>query len=156
MPAVLVQRTSNPDQARRLNPAAVPPEFRKKHKRGFVAENHVIVIEALVERPRIAPGRLAALLNAAVVNERFSALCGSFSVSAQLLARLALPDAIDVAALRVGEVQHGLRKLFVGIAELIAPSKPAGDTENCVNQMCDLQGGVAIEHDARLKRRALA
>ncbi|PWT74207.1 MAG: hypothetical protein C5B46_04420 [Proteobacteria bacterium] len=156
MPAVVVQRTSNRDQPRRLNAAAVPPAFREKHKRGFVAENHVIVIEALSERPPVAPGKLAALLNTAVVNERFSALCGSFSVSAKLLARLALPDAADVATLTVTETEHGLRKLFAGIEELIAPSKPAGDTENGVNQMRDLQGSAAIEQDARLKRRAVA
>ncbi|MGE0046315.1 MAG: Eco57I restriction-modification methylase domain-containing protein, partial [Hyphomonadaceae bacterium] len=156
MPAVAVQRTSNRDQARRLNAAAIPSAFREKHKRGFVAENHVIVIEALSARPRVAPGKIAALLNAAVVNERFAALCGSFSVSAKLLTRLALPDPADVAALTMGEVEHGMRKLFAGIDDLIVPLQPAGNAQDGVDQARDLRGGAAIDKDARLKRRAVA
>lgn len=156
LPAVVVQRTSNRDQARRLNAAAVPKAFRKKHKRGFVAENHVIVLEALTSNPRIAPGKLAAVINAAVVNERFSTVCGSFSVSAKLLQRLALPDPADVARLPLADLEQGLRPLFAGIADVLSPSQTAGNAKDAIDEPGDLSGGGAVHEHAGLKRRAVA
>lgn len=92
--AVIVQRTANRDQRRRLNACAVSESFLSEHAaQGYVAENHVIVIEPIEIEPEVGPDQLAAILNSAVVSERFSAVAGSFSVSAKLLARLALPSA---------------------------------------------------------------
>ncbi|MEJ0063295.1 MAG: hypothetical protein WDO70_08870 [Alphaproteobacteria bacterium] len=71
-PAVLVQRTSNRDQRRRLNAAAVPKEFLTQQRNGFVAENHVIVLESRSNKPKIASRMLAELLNSGPVNERFA------------------------------------------------------------------------------------
>src|SRR3546814_12099664 len=67
--------------------------FVSRHKRdGYVAENHVIVLEPTSDTPAVSQEVLARLLNSEVVNTRFSAVSGSFSVSAKLLARLALPS----------------------------------------------------------------
>lgn len=91
--AVLVQRTSNRDQSRRLNAAPMTKSFVSRHKRdGYVAENHVIVLEPTSDTPAVSQEVLARLLNSEIVNTRFSAVSGSFSVSAKLLARLALPS----------------------------------------------------------------
>jgi adenine-specific DNA-methyltransferase len=154
-PAVVLQRTSNRDQARRLNAASVPAKFRTAHKMGFVAENHVIVIEALRAKPLVSPKKLAMVLNAAVVNERFSAVCGSFSVSAKLLQRFAFPDPTSVSKLRKPEMEHGLRKLFAGIRELLV-SDASGNAQNAIDKPGYLRRGAAIDKDAGLKRRAIA
>lgn len=98
--SVIVQRTANRDQKRRLNASAVSEAFAHAHaEHGYVAENHVIVIEPAIPAPLVPPETLAALLNSAIVSERFSAVAGSFSVSAKLLARLALPPAKALPAL---------------------------------------------------------
>lgn len=154
-PSVVLQRTSNRDQVRRLNAAAVPAKFRKKQKRGFVAENHVIVIEALNARPLVAPGKLARLLNCGAVNERFAAVCGSFSVSAKLLQRLALPEPSSVAALRKDEIESGLRMLFAEIKDVLTSDTPR-DAKHAVDEASDLGSGVAVHKNAGLKRRAVA
>jgi adenine-specific DNA-methyltransferase len=153
--AVVLQRTSNRDQARRLNAASIPAKFRTAHRNGFVAENHVIVIEALRAKPLVSPKKVAMLLNAAVVNERFSAVCGSFCVSAKLLQRLALPDPASVSKLRKPEIEHGLRKLFAGIKELLV-SNAAGNAQNAIDEPGDLRRGAPIDKDASLKSRAIA
>jgi adenine-specific DNA-methyltransferase len=154
-PAVVLQRTSNRDQARRLNAVSVPAKFRAAHGNGFVAENHVIVVEALKAKPLVSPNKIAMLLNAAVVNERFSAVCGSFSLSAKLLQRLALPDPASVSKLRKPEIEHGLRKLFAGIGELLV-SDLAGNAQNAIDKSGNLRRSAAIDKDAGLKRRAVA
>jgi adenine-specific DNA-methyltransferase len=56
--AIVVQRTSNRDQKRRLNAAAVPRDFREQHKKGFIAENHVIIVEAVDAKPAMTRGFL--------------------------------------------------------------------------------------------------
>lgn len=154
-PSVVLQRTSNRDQVRRLNATSVPNKFRKKYKAGFVAENHVIVIEALSAKPLVAPGKLARLLNSSVVNERFSAVCGSFSVSAKLLQCLALPDPSSVSELKKGELEHRLRALFSGVKEVLVSDTPR-NANHAVDKARDLSSRTAIDKDASLKRRAVA
>jgi len=154
-PSIVLQRTSNRDQVRRLNAAAVPAKFRKKYKAGFVAENHVIVIEALNAKPLVAPGKLAQFLNSPVVNERLSAVCGSFSVSAKLLQRLSLPEPSLVAKLEKGEFEHGFRALFSGVKEILVSDTPR-NANHAVDKTRDLSGRTAIDKNASLKRRAVA
>src|SRR3546814_12905556 len=56
--AVLVQRTSNRDQSRRLNAAPMTKSFVSRHKRdGYVAENHVIVLEPTSDTPALSQER---------------------------------------------------------------------------------------------------
>src|SRR3546814_9020564 len=67
---------------RRLNAAPMTKSFVSRHKRdGYVAENHVIVLEPTSDTPAVSQEVLARLLNSEVVNTRFSAVSGSFSVS---------------------------------------------------------------------------
>lgn len=118
--SVIVQRTANRDQKRRLNASAVSEAFAVAHaKHGYVAENHVIVIEPTIAKPLVSPDTLAALLNSAIVSERFSAVAGSFSVSAKLLARLALPPAGDLPAMGPA-FESELASCFAGLDGILA------------------------------------
>jgi adenine-specific DNA-methyltransferase len=118
--AVIVQRTANRDQKRRLNASAVSEAFAAEHaEHGYVAENHVIVIEPAMTEPLVPPDTLAALLNSAIVSERFSAVAGSFSVSAKLLARLALPPAADLPAMGPA-FERELAGCFAGLDGILA------------------------------------
>lgn len=156
-PAVIVQRTSNRDQKRRLNAAAVPETFYREHApQGFVAENHVIVVEGLTETPLVAPPVVAALLNSAPLNERFSAVSGSFSVSAKLLARLALPPADVLPAVVTTNFDELVRDALDKVDGVLAASKPPGDPQDSVDQSSDLCGAATIHEEAGFEGRAIA
>lgn len=158
-PAVIVQRTSNRDQTRRLNAAVVPTSFRKRHRRGFVAENHVIIVEAKTTRPTVPLSKVAALLNSGIANERFSAVSGSFSVSAKLLQRLALPDCELVKNLSADGFEHALRQLFDGLGDVLAlseQSEGSRDAKDGIDKSRKLKGGGAIDENPGFKRRAVA
>lgn len=152
--AVVLQRTSNRDQKRRLNAAAVPVSFRAEHKKGFIAENHVIILEAINEKPDVMPQKLANVLNSEIVNERFSAVSGSFSVSARLLQRLALPHPDLVKAVDETDFEAGLRALFFSFEDVLAPalSNSAGNTKDGVNKPGDLPSRLPVNKEAGLKR----
>lgn len=118
--SVIVQRTANRDQRRRLNASAVCEAFAAEHaEHGYVAENHVIVIEPAEAKPIVSPETLAALLNSAIVSERFSAVAGSFSVSAKLLARLALPPADALPAVGA-QFENALADCFAELDGVLA------------------------------------
>ena len=158
-PSVIVQRTSNRDQNRRLNAAMVPKKFRDQFGDGFLAENHVIIIEALSGRPSLPPAMLVKLLNAGVTNERFSAVTGSFSVSAKLLQRLALPDPEAIKAIQSGVFEHGLRLLFENLGEVLVQHKTSDASSypnNSVNELGNLNGSSAVDEDAGFKGRTVA
>src|SRR6266851_2315515 len=156
-PAVAVQRTSNRDQRRRLNAASVPSKFRKEHsERGFVAENHVIIIEATKAKPVVSPQTLAAVLNSAVVSQRFSAVSGSFSVSAKLLKRLALPDPRSLPDLGAGNFQMLLQDAFREVRDILGPLETTGDLKDCANEAGDLARAAPVDKDTGLQRRAVA
>jgi len=156
--SVLVQRTSNRDQRRRLNAAAVDAAFLKTHaERGFVAENHVIVLEVTTNAPAVSPEALAALLNSAVLNERFSAVTGSFSVSAKLLARLALPDPEQLPS-PDGEpdvFEAHLREAFQQVPQVLAASERPRDAQDRLHETGDLLSSAPVNEDASFERRAV-
>jgi adenine-specific DNA-methyltransferase len=94
--AVILQRTSNRRQKRRLTAALV----RQKDAiggRGFVTENHTILIIPDPAKRRHLPLRtVCRLLNTAAVDARFRRISGSVSVSTKALRELPLPAAADV------------------------------------------------------------
>jgi adenine-specific DNA-methyltransferase len=97
-PAVVIQRTSNRKQSRRINAAAVPAKFITKHG-GFIGENHVIVVVPDGPTQTITPEDLAVLFASKAVNDRFGKMCGTVTVSARLLAQLDLPDEASLQGL---------------------------------------------------------
>ena len=92
-PAVLIQRVSSPDQARRLVCAPLEMSFLKAYG-GFVAENHVLILEAIA--PKVPPTVLAELLNHPVVNRLFAMRSSATNVSAYELKSLPLPAVEDL------------------------------------------------------------
>ena len=83
----------------------------------------MIVIEPTMVEPLVSPDTLAALLNSALVSERFSAVAGSFSVSAKLLARLALPPAEALPAMGP-DFEKALGGCFAGLDGILASIAP--------------------------------
>ena len=94
-PAAVMQRTTNDKQPRRLIVAMVDPMVVSEW-RGFVTENHTIVLTADdAERLELA----VALLNTAAVDARYRRVSGTASVSVSLLRQIDLPrpDAFSAA-----------------------------------------------------------
>jgi adenine-specific DNA-methyltransferase len=94
--AILLQRTSNRRQKRRLIAGLV---FQRNvlGGAGFVSENHTIVV---IPRPGVVPTvpmqTLCRLLNSAAVDARFRRISGTVSVSVAALRALPLPPASRV------------------------------------------------------------
>jgi adenine-specific DNA-methyltransferase len=94
--AVILQRTSNRRQKRRLI-AAIVRQADAIGGRGFVTENHTIIIVRDPAKRQALPLRMVCrLLNTAAVDARFRRISGSVSVSTKALRDLPLPAAADV------------------------------------------------------------
>lgn len=90
-PCVVMQRVTSNDQPRRLVAAAVAQGVFDTYG-GFIGENHVVIIEAVSNRPALSPAKLATLLNTHTVDRYFRCISGATNVSAFELNQLALPD----------------------------------------------------------------
>lgn len=86
---VVMQRTANRKQVRRLNAAHASQELVMRHG-GLVGENHVLFLLPDA-KPKVSVAALARLLNSMPVNDRWQGTCGSASISSKLLAMLDLP-----------------------------------------------------------------
>jgi adenine-specific DNA-methyltransferase len=85
--AIVIQRTTNSLQPRRLVAARIAPKVLTDHG-GFVTENHTIVITA----PTVAQlNQILLLLNSAEVDARYRQKSGTASISVKLLRELDLP-----------------------------------------------------------------
>jgi adenine-specific DNA-methyltransferase len=99
-PSVLLQRVTSNDQPKRLVGAVVSAAFIAKYG-GFVAENHVVVLEQVRRDAAVSPTAMVRLLGSQVIDRYFRCISGSTNVSAYELALLPLPDP-DSVALAVG------------------------------------------------------
>ena len=88
-PSVLLQRLTSSDQRRRLVAAPVPNEWLAEHK-GFISENHVIVL-AQVEDKGWSPEEFAKLLRTEIVDRVFRSMSGASNVALFELNELPLP-----------------------------------------------------------------
>jgi adenine-specific DNA-methyltransferase len=95
---VILQRTSSRAQSRRLVAAALPKGFSKKYG-GFVAENHVIILEPIDARPLVKSSALARLLNSETIRDLYSTTTGTTAVTTTGLSALPLPDPHGIAQL---------------------------------------------------------
>ena len=112
--AIIVQRTSNKRQSRRLN-AAVVRKLKVPGDRGFVGENHtIIIIPDPAREQKIPLTMLCRLLNTAAVDSRFRRMSGSVSVSTKALNQLPLPTATHVRAAfgSGGEDEHAVEVAY--------------------------------------------
>lgn len=112
-PCVVMQRVTSNDQPRRLVAAAVSPGVFEIYG-GFIGENHVVILEAVTDRPALPPTKLAKLLSAHAVDRYFRCISGATNVSAFELNQLALPDpqALREAAMSGRSMDEAVRVTF--------------------------------------------
>lgn len=108
--ALVIQRTTNNSQSRRLVVARVSPKVINKYG-GFVSENHTIVITAESSRDLIL---LATLLNSQAVDRRYRELSGTASISVGLLRQLDLPRPSDLreALNSITDAEEAIEKAY--------------------------------------------
>ncbi|MGY4169901.1 Eco57I restriction-modification methylase domain-containing protein [Bradyrhizobium sp. USDA 4529] len=121
-PSILLQRTTNSKQQRRLIAAAVPRKVLKKYK-GFVGENHTI---ALVPEGRANLSLLVRLLNTDAVDKRFRQVGGTSSISISALRNLPLPSPEHLrTALQKSDDFEGVVELAYSMSALAASKRRA-------------------------------
>lgn len=94
-PCVVLQRVTSNEQPRRLVAATVSQDIFEIYG-GFVGENHVVILEQVVEQPVLCPASLAELLSTHAVDRYFRCISGATNVSAFELKQLALPDPLTL------------------------------------------------------------
>lgn len=97
-PAVLVQRTTSPEQARRLVAAELTPVALAAWGGRVVVENHVNVLRPTVARPLLSRQTLAAVLATVTLDRIMRCISGSVAVSAYELDSMPFPGADVLAA----------------------------------------------------------
>lgn len=122
-PAVVMQRVTSTDQPRRLVCAAVPDAWATNHE-GFVAENHVLVIEQVAGSvPAFDPQTLASVLSSATVDRLFRSISGAANVSVFELNQVPMPQAdVVLRELKLGrDIESAVMKGY----GLLVPSTRA-------------------------------
>ncbi|WP_155729137.1 Eco57I restriction-modification methylase domain-containing protein [Mycobacterium avium] len=94
-PAVLVQRTTAPEQSRRLVPAELTKRILDEWGGAVVVENHVNVLRPTTDSPAISYATLTRVLATQTLDRVMRSLSGSVAVSAYELAAIPLPS-VDV------------------------------------------------------------
>jgi adenine-specific DNA-methyltransferase len=114
--ALIMQRTTNSSQKRRLVAARVSPSVIKQWG-GFVSENHTIVVTAPSVR---VLNLLRFLLNSAAVDSRYRQLSGTASVSVTLLRGLDLPSpkALSDAIAKLGFTEKAIERAYAASAPM--------------------------------------
>jgi adenine-specific DNA-methyltransferase len=115
-PAILVQRTTAPEQPRRLVAAALTAKALIRDWGGVaVVENHVNVLRCASSDSPLTAKLLAALLNTPTYDRLFRCMTGTVAVSAYELEALAFPDPEVLqawAALTGDELTDAVAKAF--------------------------------------------
>lgn len=117
-PCVVMQRVTSNDQPRRLVAAAVSPGVFDTYG-GFIGENHVVIIEAVSDKPALPPTRLVKLLSTHAVDRCFRCISGATNVSAFELNQLALPDpqALKEAIANGSSMDEAVNQVFELVLE---------------------------------------
>lgn len=115
-PGVLVQRTTSPEQQRRLVAAELAPEDLAKTG-AVVVENHVNVIRPAVPNPEISRRVLTWMLQSPTLDRVVRCISGSVALSAYELASLPVPDAATLHAwesLDKDELELAIARAYIG------------------------------------------
>lgn len=96
-PAVLVQRTTAPEQTRRLVVAELTQADLDRLGGSVVVENHLNVLRPTVDTPLLSRSTLARVLASRTFDRLMRCISGSVAVSSYELAALPLPDAETLA-----------------------------------------------------------
>ncbi|MGM8225057.1 HsdM family class I SAM-dependent methyltransferase [Cellvibrio sp. ARAG 10.3] len=94
-PSVILQRVTSNDQSRRLIATVVPSKLFETYG-GFVGENHIVILEQVIETPALEPERLALLLKSSIIDRYFRCISGATNVSVFELKQLPLPDPVQL------------------------------------------------------------
>ncbi|MDQ3485548.1 MAG: SAM-dependent methyltransferase, partial [Actinomycetota bacterium] len=97
VPAVLVQRTTAPEQARRLVAAELTPQVLADWGGRVIIENHVNVLRPTAATPLLSRATLTRVLSSAPLDRVMRSISGSVAVSAYELESLPLPSATTLA-----------------------------------------------------------
>lgn len=97
-PCVLVQRTTAPEQPRRLVVAELTQADLHRLGGSVVVENHLNVLRPTVEAPLLSRATLARVLASPTFDRLMRCISGSVAVSSYELAALPLPDAATLAS----------------------------------------------------------
>jgi adenine-specific DNA-methyltransferase len=124
---VLLQRTTAPEQTRRLVAADLPEQFLKKHKGMVSIENHVNMIKPNGKQV-LSLKAIARLFNSEVVDQVFRCINGSIAVSAYELNNIPFPNPKDLMLLDSllekgasdAEVEEYIRSLYGAVLSLSA------------------------------------
>lgn len=111
-PSIVLQRLTANHQPKRLIAAEVPLNWQKKHA-GFVAENHVIVMQTHTGN-RWSPELMAKLLNSSGINRLYRSISGATNVAISELLELPFPEPSKLSkALSITEnVDEAIRIAF--------------------------------------------
>lgn len=93
--SIVMKRTRPSDFDNFLLCCAVPETFMNKY-RGFVGENHVIILEKQPDTNALEPALFCRVLNSEPVNLAYRCFSGTISVSRYGLENLPLPDPVQV------------------------------------------------------------
>ena len=96
-PAILVQRTTSPEQTRRIVSAELTQSDLASWGHVVVVENHVNVLRPSAMSPALSQRALARVLATTTMDRVMRCLAGSVAVSAYELESLPLPDADELA-----------------------------------------------------------
>lgn len=97
-PAILVQRTTAPEQSRRLVTAELTAATLGAHAGAVVVENHINVVRPRTPAPLVSPELLSKLLASRHLDRIMRCISGSVAVSAFEVESLPLPDAATLRA----------------------------------------------------------
>lgn len=90
-PAVLVQRTTSPEQSRRIVAAELSAEMLAVWGGRVVVENHINVLRPVIDKPLLSLSTLAAVLATAPIDRVVRAVSGSVAISAYELESIPFP-----------------------------------------------------------------
>ena len=116
--AVLVQRTTAPEQTRRLVATDLSPDILAKLSGRVVIENHVNVLRPTIDAPLLDRATLARVLQTKAMDRLIRCISGSVAVSSYELGSLPLP-AVDVLASWKNLTGHALE---VAVAAAYKPA----------------------------------
>lgn len=109
-PAILLQRTTNTKQRRRLIAGYVEP--RGESAGGYVSENHTVVVRPTDGDAEL--GLVCRLLNSEAVDRRYRQISGTASISTLLLRSLDLPrpEALRLAVAETADFEAAVERAY--------------------------------------------
>ena len=117
--AIVLQRTTNNRQPRRLIGALVDKKILKQYG-GVVTENHTLIVLPIREKANLSV--VCKLLNSKAVDARYRQVAGTANVTASALRELPLPspEALDAALKRNRDFDTAVEEAYQGVSPRVA------------------------------------